>query len=144
MNADGVSAHLRTSNRGGLELTLNVSDEQALRRIAQAFREANVHDKPISFLEFRTSAIGGPNSVYLVRINAGAHEKIQIENSGAGEIFVNWQGDSEYWLECAEKCEPLLESGSGRQYLMVRGSQNQMVTLSFCEKKIEAKSQFAH
>lgn len=144
MTSDLIAAQCESPGGGGLELCLRVIDANTLQMLADFLRGAPSLD---GIVALPSTQFWNANETYpriLVKLaEPGRPERIQrVLNSQGGPSLV-WEGDNEYWLECPEKCDSLLEGGTRHQYLMVRGRADESITLSYREEKWFHDSCFA-
>ncbi|MBT9333394.1 hypothetical protein [Paracidobacterium acidisoli] len=72
-------------------------------------------------------------AVYGVLAASGIPEQLELSKNDVAGREVLWSGDSEYWMECFEKCMFLKDAGTGHQHLMVRSRKSHDVELSYNE-----------
>jgi hypothetical protein len=118
-------------------LFLSVSEEETLSELCEFFRSTSLKNQTSDLpCKFRESDDLVLNKVLVRKIESGLAERITVKNDTSGEVSLLWEGDHEYWLECAEKVAPFLKSAGGHQYLMVRGANRGNVVLSYRERHV--------
>jgi hypothetical protein len=133
-------ALLETSGANRITLMLRFRSQESLTRFSALLNSisnsnGNLVDLSNAF-QYQGDCV--PQRTVLSRSKPGKAESLYFslkhENPpGASsehvQVFI-WEGDGEYWRECAEKCANLAEAKRGFQYLMVRGSESQQVEIT--------------
>jgi len=131
-----VTACLDIGNNGKIDLYLWTSDNSALSELCAFF--SGLSQLPTAEFLLPFAKCERPDDsfdeILIVRLSSRTAEGVKLEHGSKGEHRIVWQGDEEYWKEVSDKCAALLEHGVGHQYLIVRGSELQNVTLSYRER----------
>jgi hypothetical protein len=134
MENSGIEVYSAGNEKGLLVLILSLKEEKVLSELCCLFRNAYSTQEPVVIKCRPRDPDERILSSILIRTTpAGQVERVAIERGLQREQQLIWEGDREYWLECGEKCDALLASGSGHQYLIARGSANQNVIISYLE-----------
>jgi hypothetical protein len=134
MRSDQIAARCELLS-GSTELYLRVIDPGTLGLLCDLLREIPSSGEMKVLPNTHFEAADESYSQVLLKVGrTGRAERIHVENNPHEECYLLWEDDKEYWLECAEKVDRLLEAKSGHQYLIVRGSANGGVTLSYREE----------
>lgn len=131
---DAIRGSIRSSGLNELKLTLVSNSSLQLSSLAKILvgLSAKGESETLENVRFDDSARVLIKLQLKVSKPGEAERLYRIPPAGEVEVIL-WEGDSEYWQECAEKVVGLIEAGCGHQDLLIRGSENQQCTLSYCE-----------
>jgi hypothetical protein len=108
-----------------IEVMKNFFDQMAKVKGSQPVPVSIDGNSPASF-----------EAVLGITTSSDAYERLDLRITDSSTRLLLWSGDSEYWIECLEKCAALREAGTGHQYLMVRARHGENIELSYNERPI--------
>jgi hypothetical protein len=134
MIEDGMYGSINISGHKALKLILVPSSASQLISFTKVLESISTSggSRTLDNLDFGGSA-QRPTKLQLKVSKPGQAEQLHLFPSDEKAELIVWEGDSEYWQECADKCTALLDAGRGHQYLLIRGSEDQECTLSYQE-----------
>lgn len=119
----------------GTTLRVSTSDPGELLTIADTFSHlANGSLKELTFAQMVPANLTGLAGLYLASLSGHKTKNFSLTANESEALIGQWQGSADYWQDCLEKLEVLLEAAApGHQYLTTEGVDDALVELCFME-----------